>query len=35
LITKAFTSLVGWALGDFLAQVKNIFCYHMCLLSRA
>lgn len=23
LITKAMTSLVGWALGDFLAQVRT------------
>ena len=29
LTTKAFTSLVGWALGDFLAQVKNILCYQV------
>lgn len=24
LITKAMTSLVGWALGDFLAQVRTL-----------
>jgi hypothetical protein len=30
LITKAMTSLVGWALGDFLAQVR--FFGFVCLL---
>lgn len=28
LITKAFTSLVGWALGDVLAQVRFHFICH-------
>ena len=27
LITKAMTSLVGWALGDFLAQVRSLLCW--------
>jgi len=26
LITKAMTSLVGWAAGDFLAQVRVLLC---------
>ena len=34
LITKAMTSLVGWALGDLLAQVglakENLSCWHPC-----
>jgi hypothetical protein len=27
LITKAMTSLVGWALGDVLAQVGDLLCF--------
>lgn len=34
LITKAMTSLVGWALGDLLAQVgrvnENLAYWHLC-----
>ena len=26
LLTKSMTSLVGWALGDMLTQVRRIFC---------
>ena len=32
LTTKAFTSLVGWALGDFLAQVSTHFIYCSCVV---
>lgn len=35
LITKAMTSLVGWALGDLLAQVRRILVCRVIVLCGA
>lgn len=34
LTAKALTSLVGWALGDFLAQVRSFRCFSEARLVR-
>ena len=32
LLTKALTSLAGWALGDLLAQVSKIYENDLCII---